>query len=171
MRKYILTDETKERNGITFHRIQAVRSFGNVEEGEKGGWIEKEENLSHEGDCWVFGNARVSEDTEISGNAVIWRNAEISGNTEILENTVILGNAMVESKRDYICFSPIGSRLRSTTFYKTRDGAIHVRCGCFSGSIEEFQKQVAETHGTNKFAKEYNLAIELAKIHILGESE
>ena len=71
--------------------------------------------------------------------------------------------------QDFICFSPIGSRFDSATFYKNKDKGISVHCGCFNGTIEEFQKRVTKTHGSNKFAKEYNLAIELAKIHILEE--
>lgn len=36
MKKFILTDETIEIFGVTLHRIKAVRSFGNVKEGEFG---------------------------------------------------------------------------------------------------------------------------------------
>ena len=36
--------------------------FGNVKKGDLGGWIEKEDNLSQEGDCWVFGDAWVYGD-------------------------------------------------------------------------------------------------------------
>lgn len=59
MKKYELTSETKVVFGRTLHRIQALISFGNVEAGELGGWVEKEENLDHSGDAWVSGNARV----------------------------------------------------------------------------------------------------------------
>ena len=43
----------------TLHRIRAVAEFGLVKIGDLGGWIEKEENLSHEGKAWVWGNAEV----------------------------------------------------------------------------------------------------------------
>lgn len=59
MKKYELTSETKVVFGRTLHRIQALISFGNVEAGELGGWVEKEENLDHSGDAGVSGNARV----------------------------------------------------------------------------------------------------------------
>ena len=48
-KKYILTDEIRAFYGKILHRIQAVRDFGNVKTGDLGGWIEKEENLSHGG--------------------------------------------------------------------------------------------------------------------------
>ena len=44
-KKYILTDETITlRCSVILHRIKAIRSFGNVKEGDLGGWIEKEDN-------------------------------------------------------------------------------------------------------------------------------
>ena len=58
-KKYKLTDETKVVDGVTLHRIECVTAFGNVEGGEKGGYIEKEGNLSQTGDAWVYGNAQV----------------------------------------------------------------------------------------------------------------
>lgn len=46
--------------GKKLFRIKALVAFGNVEKGELGGFIEKEDNLSHDGDAWVYGNAWVS---------------------------------------------------------------------------------------------------------------
>lgn len=63
MKKYEFTGETKEIRLLfrtaTLHRIRATVAFGIVEVGDLGGWIEKEENLSHEGKAWVWGNAEV----------------------------------------------------------------------------------------------------------------
>lgn len=55
MKKFILTDETIEMFGVTLHRIKAVRSFGNVKEGDLGGFVEKEENLSQDFEACVYG--------------------------------------------------------------------------------------------------------------------
>lgn len=57
--KYKLTDETIVVGNITLHRIECVTAFSDVECGDKGGWIESENNLSQEDDAWVFGNATV----------------------------------------------------------------------------------------------------------------
>jgi hypothetical protein len=35
------------------YRIKAVRDFSDVKKGDIGGYVESEDNLSHEGDCWV----------------------------------------------------------------------------------------------------------------------
>ena len=56
-KKYELTDEILEVGGRVLHRINALRNFGNIKQGEIGGWIENEDNLSHCGDCWVYGDA------------------------------------------------------------------------------------------------------------------
>ena len=57
--KYSLTKNTKDWNGVTLHQIKAEMDFGSVVKGELGGYIEKESNLSHDGEAWVSGDARV----------------------------------------------------------------------------------------------------------------
>lgn len=53
MKKYELTEETLTVSEKTLYRIRAVRDFGFVKTGEFGGYIEKEENLSHFGNAWI----------------------------------------------------------------------------------------------------------------------
>ena len=49
--------------------------------------------------------------------------------------------------------------------FRAKSGNICVSCGCFSGTLQEFESKVKETHGNNKFAKEYLALVEAAKIH------
>lgn len=42
-----------------------------VEAGDLGGWLEKEENLSHDGTCAVLGNAMVYGDARVTGSMVV----------------------------------------------------------------------------------------------------
>lgn len=70
-KKYELTSETKIVVNKTLHRIRALRSFADVKTGDLGGWIESEKNLSHDGNCWVYDNARVSDDARVFGNALV----------------------------------------------------------------------------------------------------
>ena len=71
-KKYELTNETKTlAGGTVLRRIRALRDlprFG-VKAGELGGFVEVENNLSQDGDAWVFGNANVYGYAEVSGNA------------------------------------------------------------------------------------------------------
>lgn len=67
--------------GIELFRIKALISFGNVKKGELGGYVEKEENLSHPGDAWVYGDARVYGDAEVSklNDYIVFKNNWSSG--------------------------------------------------------------------------------------------
>ena len=71
MKKYEFTGETIIIGERTLHRIRAVRDFGDVKAGDVGGWIEKEENLSHEGYCWVRDNAKVYGTATVGGFATV----------------------------------------------------------------------------------------------------
>lgn len=75
--------------------------------GEKGGWIERMDNLAQGGNCWVSEGAVVceeafvSEDAQISGSAEIGGHAKIGGKAKVYEEgsasegAYIFGNAKV----------------------------------------------------------------------------
>ena len=71
MKKFELTSEHKINwCGRTLYRIKACISFTTtngyeVNEGDLGGWVEKESNLSHEGKGWIWGNAKICGDANI----------------------------------------------------------------------------------------------------------
>jgi len=48
----------------------------------------------------------------------------------------------------------LGSRDAQTTIYWTEEKEI-ITCGCFKGTIAEFKKQVAKTHGSNNYTIQY----------------
>ena len=152
MKKYELTGEVKVKFGVTFKRIRALIDFGNVKKGELGGFIEKEENLSHENNAWVSGNAWVY------GDARVYDDARVSG------------NAWVSGNADYVLIGRIGSRFGFTTFFRNKNNEIYVSCGCFLGTLAKFRKKVKETHGTDtKYAKVYQAAADLAEMQILNK--
>ena len=91
--KFKLTDEFKTVLGTKLFRIEATASFGNVNKGDKGGWVEKESNLSQDGNAWVYGNAEVSGDARVSGNAWVSGNARVYGDAEVSGNAWVYGNA------------------------------------------------------------------------------
>ena len=94
-RKYEFTDETKEINGRTLHRIVAVRDFGGIKKGTQGGWIEKESNLSHEGSCWVYDDAEVYEDARVYDDAILLSKAAVSDKASVCDKALVGGNAQV----------------------------------------------------------------------------
>ena len=225
MRKYEMTANTKMYFGRKLYQIRALVNFEDIKAGDLGGYIEKEENLSHNGYAWVFnnayvfgnalvyGNARVFDNVLIYGNAEVYGNARIYGNAFVFDNAQIYNNALVHggawifnnalvygdaevfdsayvcdnaevygdarvygnakvccnalvlSDADYICFKGFGSENRNTTMFRTKNGDVFVRCGCFAGDLKEFLKKVKETHGSSIYAKEYLACAEVAKIH------
>ena len=265
MKKYELTDETIVIGGKILHRIRALRDFAEVKAGDIGGYIENENNLSHEGNAWVSdkacvsgnarvsgnawvigsacisdkaqvrdkayvsgnacvsGNARVCENAwvrdnacvcensqvsgraYVSGNACVCENSQVSGNTRVFGNTWINGDACVRDKawvfgntrvsdkacvsgsvkisgdgcicnnakiatsEDYAIIQGFGTECRVTTFYRCVDGKVRVKCGCFSGTIDEFRDQVKRTR-TGKVTKEYLMIADLMEYHFGEEN-
>ena len=95
-KKYELTDETKRlENGRVLHRIKALMDFGDVKNGELGGWVEKEFNLSQDGGCWVGGNAYVYGDARVCDNAQVCDNARVYSHAKVYDNALVCDNAWV----------------------------------------------------------------------------
>ena len=138
-------------------------------------------------DAIVFGNAEVCDYTQIYGNAmvrdnaIVFDNAQVYGYSSIFDHSIVAGNSMIcvdirgyakinqngciKSPDDYITFGNVGSRHGTTTMFRCRDDIIRVSCGCFSGTLEEFHDRVIKTHGDNKYEKEYETIIKVAKVH------
>jgi carbonic anhydrase/acetyltransferase-like protein (isoleucine patch superfamily) len=107
MKKYELEYETFGIGKIKLHRIKALKDFGDVKAGDLGGCIQNEKNLSQNGDCWVYynarvygnaevyDNARVSDNAEVYGDAIVYGNARVSGNARVYDNAGVYGNAKV----------------------------------------------------------------------------
>ena len=109
-KKYILHHQVHG-----FWRIQACKDFNTnfiqVKKGDFGGFVESEKNLSHEGKCWIFNeakvidNAKVCDDATVIQYAYVMQNAiikdsariedqvSVSDNATIYENAQISGNA------------------------------------------------------------------------------
>ena len=94
-KKYKLTEETINVNGSILHRIEALKDFANIKKGDKGGFVEKEENLSQSGDCWVYDDAMVCGKAMVYGNAKVSEDARIYGKVRVLDNAVVRDNAKV----------------------------------------------------------------------------
>ena len=100
-KKYKLTDETMTIYGRTLYRIEALRDFSDVKKGDKGGYIEKEENLSQNSNCWVYddamvyGNARVYDNAKVYDYAEVYDKAWVYGNAEVFNNAQVYCNALV----------------------------------------------------------------------------
>ena len=110
IKKYKLTEEIIKVDDSILYRIEALRDFNDVKKGDKGGFVEKEENLSQYGDSWVY------------DNAMVFGNAEI------------VGDAKVESAADYIVFKNWWSSGRYFTWTRSNN---MWKVGCFYGTGEQ----------------------------------
>ena len=94
-KKYELSNITIEINGVTLHRIKALKDFSDVKSGYLGGWVEKEDNLSQIGNAWVYDDAKVYGNAKVFGNAKVYGNAKVFGNAEVYGNALVCDNARV----------------------------------------------------------------------------
>jgi len=174
IKKYEFSGEMKEvpNRNVILKRIRAVRNFtlpnGTIiKKGDLGGWIEKEDNLSHDGKCWVHddsvvcGDATVSDNAQISGESLVAFHAKVFGDAAVLDGSWVFGDAIVfgnaqifggarlyngayvRSSNDYYRIWGLNRETTVTTFYNTRkkDGKyeVSVVCGGFGGTLEEFE--------------------------------
>ena len=99
MKKYELIEESKATFvGIDIYRIRALRDFGNVKAGDVGGWVCSEDNLSQEGNCWIYDEAKCLDNARILDNAKMYDNAEMYDNSVMYDNTRMLDNAIIYGK-------------------------------------------------------------------------
>ena len=93
--------ERGDASSNKLYRIRSLRDFGDVKKGDLGGYIEKEENLSHEGNCWVYDravvymDAKVRGDSSVSGLSVVSDKAKVYGKAQVGENARVYGDAKV----------------------------------------------------------------------------
>ena len=109
-KKYKLTDEYITIDNTKLYRIEAIKNFADVHKGDKGGFVESEENLSQNGSCWIYDDAKVFGNANISGYAYI------------------------ASDSDYIVFKNWWSSGRYFTWTRSNN---MWKVGCFYGTGEE----------------------------------
>ena len=88
-KKYKFTGKTIEVDGRTLRRIRRLS------DGLIGGYIESEDNLSHEGECFVYDDARVFDNAYVHGDAQVSGNARVYGSALVYDNVRVYGNVYV----------------------------------------------------------------------------
>lgn len=118
--KYINVDDYSKKDYFVY-QIKALKDFSDVKAGDLGGYVASEDNLSQEGNCWIYDdamvihdacltgdaiakdkalirdNALVGQDAIVSKNAIIKGNASCVGSVTITDNATIQGNANIHS--------------------------------------------------------------------------
>ena len=94
-KKYELSNITIEFNGVTLHRIKALKDFSDVKAGDLGGWVEKEDNLSQSGDAWIGGDAKVYGNAKVYGRAMVFGKAKVHDNAVVCDDAWVYDYAQV----------------------------------------------------------------------------
>lgn len=81
--KYKILDNTQKQITYTnskgkqvqciVKQIQAEDSFGRVKNGDLGGWVENAENLSQQGNCWIYPDGIACGPARVTGNTILGR--------------------------------------------------------------------------------------------------
>lgn len=86
------------------HRIQALKTINErVGAGELGGFVQSEQNLSQEGECWIYddaiccGEAVVKQDAELYDGAVAAGFSIITGDACMYDRAWAKGNCWIQS--------------------------------------------------------------------------
>lgn len=150
-------------------RIRALRDFGDVQKGDLGGYVQDEENLSHEGNCWIYDdshvidNARVEGDAKVRGssyllgnsyvceraevsNILMKGNATVKGNVYLDADITIEGDALITKENDICYFGLFGEECQTFTAYRTKDGTVEMTNGEYQGDLEDFKRHIKETY-------------------------
>jgi len=75
------------------YRVIALRNFGDVKEGDIGGYVETEDNLSHTGNCWIYDDAIMRHESRMTGNAKLHNTAVMYNNSSITDDAEMFGDA------------------------------------------------------------------------------
>lgn len=110
------------------------------------------------GKCaWINNGTWINEEAMIGDDAMIYEAAVIGACARIG------AGAVIKYPYDYLTVGAIGSRQDVTTFYRHQDGMIHVWCGCFNGTLDDFEAKVHKTHAGTIHERAYMAAIRMAR--------
>ena len=88
---------------ITLRRIVALQNIYSqsgkllVKKGEKGGFVECEQNLSQKNSCWIFDNAKVFDGAMVFDDALIKDNALLSSSASVFDNAIVAASAKIST--------------------------------------------------------------------------
>jgi len=154
MSHYKLTSESIVNVfGVKLFRIELTIDCKWGKKGDKGGFIEKEGNLS---DAWVSGDARVSGNAQVYGDAWVYGDAQVSGNARVYGNAQVSGNAWDKS--------PL--QVQGTKHFITACSKTELQIGCHRFSFSHWKKNFKTIGKENGYTpdeiKEYGMYIDLA---------
>ena len=103
MKKYELIKETETcYKRRIMYRIRALKDFSDIKAGDVGGWVCSYNNLSQEGDCWIYDNAKCLDDAKMFDDAKMYDNSMMRGNAMMFNNSKMYDRAtMFDNSKMY----------------------------------------------------------------------
>ena len=155
--EYNLTDQAWVEDRACVYGNACISGNASV-----GGGAHVYDNASVTDNARVFGSSHIFGDSLVSGKAHIGGIVQLSGNAQVSGNAYLSGNdqvshGVIKSNADFITVGPAISSNRYTTAYRTMDQSICVTTGCFTGSLDEFEQAINETHVNNEIYKQQYL--------------
>ena len=112
-----ITNDDGTTTTKTLKRIRALKDFADIQTGDKGGYVESTDNLSQDGNCWIYrgiayGNA------EIHHNARLYHSdAVLADDCKIYDNVVMNGKMYGDcavADNAFIDYGPVITGLENT---------------------------------------------------------
>lgn len=129
-KKYCITDISQDFHDKKVYRIKALKDFGTVKKGDLGGFVESENNLSHDGLCWLFDeaiaadNSRVVDDAVLYNNVIACDNCFICGKVLVYDDSMIKENAILDGEGAIFDNSLISGNTRLEYTYNLKNANI-----------------------------------------------
>ena len=153
---HITSEDHKVKN---LYRVKALKSFSDVNKGDIGGIIDKSSVLSHAGNCWIYDDAIVMNESYVTDDADIDLHDLINEKC----SHIIGLNEEICSDKIFINVHGFGKDKSPITFFKCSDNKI--RCiinNDFSGDFFETKEYLLKNSGED-YDGEFDNLIEYAK--------
>ena len=128
MKKFELTGITSVFEGKTLYRIRALKDFPAdnpfITKGDLGGWVESELNLSQNGNCWIYDDAKVMDSALVSENAELNFQCIVRGNAKIYGSSILRDNAIIKDYAEVYGNAEVMLNARISDFGKVFGNAI-----------------------------------------------
>lgn len=82
-------EDSIEYLGVKLYRITALRDFGDIKKGNKGGYVQGYHNLSQAGTCWIYDDARVMHIASVHNNAIVRGRALVKDQAQVSEEAIV----------------------------------------------------------------------------------
>ena len=131
-KKYELVPETiREFYSKPMYRIRALKDFSDVKKGDLGGYIESEENLSHEGICWIYDASIVGLGGKVIDNAIVKSFSTVINGSEISDDAIVEKSSVIDE------YSVVSDQSRVTKSIMVGGSAVLFKSVVNSGSLLE----------------------------------